>query len=167
MNIINKQHINLSSSVFATLMLAAVIVTTGCSEEGPAEKSGKKLDQAIERTNEKIEERAEDLKENLESKEEAIKEDIEAKQKAMEQQSETVGEYIDDAAITAKVKAAMVADPLVSAFNIEVATVQGLVKLNGVVDSQQTIDRTLEIVRATPGVKSLESYLVVGSGEVR
>ncbi|MDO9242136.1 MAG: BON domain-containing protein [Methylicorpusculum sp.] len=153
---INEQRINLANSILVTLLLSAVIITSGCSEEGPAEKTGKKLDQAIESSNEKIDEKVD-----------ALKQSIDAKEEAMEKQSETVGELIDDAAITAKVKAAMMADPLVSAFNIDVVTVQGGVKLNGAVNNQQIIDRALEIVRATPGVKSVENYLVVSAGDIK
>lgn len=153
---INEQRINLANSILVTLLLSAVIISSGCKEEGPAEKTGKKLDQAIESSNEKIDEKVDVLKESIDTKEEA-----------MEKKSETVGELIDDAAITAKAKAAMMADPLVGAFNIDVATVQGVVKLNGAVTNQQIFDRALEIVRATPGVKSIENHLVVSTGDLR
>ncbi|MCD2450392.1 BON domain-containing protein [Methylicorpusculum oleiharenae] len=153
---INEQRINRANSILVTLLLSAVIITSGCKEEGPAEKTGKKLDQAIENSNEIIDEKVDALKQSIDTKEEA-----------MEKQSETVGELIDDAAITAKAKAAMMTDPLVNAFNIDVATVQGVVKLNGAVTNQQIIDRVLEIVRATPGVKSVENHLVVSTGDLR
>jgi hyperosmotically inducible periplasmic protein len=153
---INEQSINLANSILVTLLLSAVIITSGCKEEGPAEKTGKKLDQTIESSNEKIDEQVD-----------ALKQSIDAKEEAMKKQSETVGEVIDDAAITAKAKAAMMADPLVSAFNIDITTVQGVVKLNGAVTNQQIIDRALEIVRATPGVKSVENHLVVSTGDLR
>ena len=39
---------NLSRCLLLTLTLASVAVVAGCDEEGPAEKAGKKVDQATE-----------------------------------------------------------------------------------------------------------------------
>jgi hyperosmotically inducible periplasmic protein len=68
---------------------------------------------------------------------------------------------MDDAAITAKIKAAIVSDPLLKVAQISVTTTNGVVTLSGVVDSQQSIDRAMEIVRSNPKVKSVVNALVV------
>ena len=68
---------------------------------------------------------------------------------------------MDDSAITAKIKAEILSDPLLKVSQISVTTTNGVVKLSGVVDSQQSIDRAVEIVRSNRNVKSVENNLVV------
>lgn len=150
MKIKNDQKMILLNSMFVAFLLSAAIGLTGCKEEGPAEEAGKKVDQAVERTNERLEESTEQRQESIEERDEA-----------MGRKSESVGEYLDDSAITAKIKAEMVADPLLSAVKIDVVTDKGVVKLSGVVNSQQIADRAVEIARTTKDVKSVENNLVV------
>ncbi|MGH8624719.1 MAG: BON domain-containing protein, partial [Gammaproteobacteria bacterium] len=73
----------------------------------------------------------------------------------------TAAEYLDDAAITAKIKADILSEPLLKVAQINVTTVKGVVKLSGVVDSQQGIDRAEEIARSVKNVGSVENGLVV------
>ncbi|WAK03585.1 BON domain-containing protein [Methylobacter sp. YRD-M1] len=150
MKIKNDQPVIFSNNLFVTLLLAAVVGLTGCKQEGPAEEAGKKVDEATERTQERLEEGTEQRQESMEKRDEA-----------MGQKSGSVEEYLDDSAITAKIKAEMVADPLLSATKIDVVTDKGVVKLSGVLNSQQSADRALEIARGIKGVKSVESNLVV------
>lgn len=150
MNIKNDQRTILSHSVFVALLLSAFISLTGCKEEGPAEEAGRRTDEAAERTNERLEEMTEQRQEAIEEREES-----------MGSESGSVEQYLDDSAITAKVKAEMVADPILSATKIDVITEKGVVKLSGVVDSQQSVDRALEITRGIKGVQSVENNLVV------
>lgn len=72
---------------------------------------------------------------------------------------QTAGEYVDDAMITTKVKAALVNDPSLSAFDINIETHQGVVQLNGFVDSQGAINSATEVARRVEGVKSVENNL--------
>jgi osmotically-inducible protein OsmY len=76
---------------------------------------------------------------------------------------ESTGEYIDDAAITTKVKAAFVKDELVSALDVKVATFKGRVQLSGFADSPTAIRRADSIARTVPGVKSVDNDLRVKS----
>jgi hypothetical protein len=48
---------------------------------------------------------------------------------------ETTGNYIDDSAITAKVKSALASDDVVKSTDIHVNTTQGIVQLSGMVDT--------------------------------
>lgn len=48
---------------------------------------------------------------------------------------ESAGEYIDDTAITAKVKAAFIKDKTVKAMDVKVETYKGTVQLSGFADS--------------------------------
>jgi len=77
------------------------------------------------------------------------------------QKIEKAGVVMDDSAITAKIKSEIAIDPLLKAFQITVTTKNGVVKLSGVVDSQQSIDRALEITRNVKNVQSTENNLVV------
>lgn len=70
---------------------------------------------------------------------------------------ESTGEYIDDATITSKVKAAFVPDKEVSALNIHVTTYKGVVQLSGFADNPEEIQRATELARNVKGVKSVKN----------
>jgi len=70
---------------------------------------------------------------------------------------ESTGEFFDDAAITTKVKAAILNQPPLSVFEIKVDTFKGNVKLSGLVKSQANIDRAIEVARSVSGVKSVKN----------
>jgi hyperosmotically inducible protein len=76
--------------------------------------------------------------------------------------SATVGEKIDDAAITAKVKAKITADDMLNPFNIDVDTNDGVVTLSGRVQTADAKNRAGELARGTDGVKSVHNDLKVG-----
>lgn len=82
---------------------------------------------------------------------------------AMFSDRETAGQYIDDSTITAKVKEAFVADPQVSAMQVNVETMQGVVQLSGFVDSDTIRDRAVELARRVNGVKAVKNDIVVRS----
>jgi hyperosmotically inducible periplasmic protein len=74
-----------------------------------------------------------------------------------------VGEVLDDAAITAAVKAKLLADPTVGGLKIDVDTREGIVYLTGDnLKSQAEIDQAIKLAKETSGVKSVESKLIVG-----
>ena len=70
---------------------------------------------------------------------------------------EGTGEYIDNAVITTKVKAAIFNEPTLKSFEINVETFKGTVQLSGFVNSQADIDKAVEIVRQVKGVKSVKN----------
>jgi hyperosmotically inducible protein len=75
----------------------------------------------------------------------------------------TVGETIDDATITARVKTALLNDPQVGGMKIDVDTAQGIVTMSGVVKNKAEESRAIELARQTPGVKDVKSTMQVGS----
>jgi len=79
------------------------------------------------------------------------------------QTKESTGEMIDNSAITAKVKAALVDDPSVSAMQIKVNTFKGVVQLSGFVDTAQQKERAQKIAEGIDGVKEVKNDLVVKS----
>src|SRR5215204_954702 len=70
---------------------------------------------------------------------------------------EGTGEYIDDAVITAKVKAAFVEDPALKATEINVETFKGVVQLSGFVASADHVRRATEVTRGVKGVKQVRN----------
>lgn len=76
---------------------------------------------------------------------------------------ESTGEYLDDTAITAKVKAKLLGDPMISGFAISVQTFRGKVILSGFVNSQTQVDRAVALTREVPGVKEVASALEIKS----
>jgi len=64
---------------------------------------------------------------------------------------EGTGEYIDDSAITAKVKAAILNEPSLKVFQINVQTFKGEVQLSGFVDSGPSVDKAGEVARGVSG----------------
>lgn len=74
---------------------------------------------------------------------------------------ETAGEYVDDATVTAKVKADILKEPSLKSLQISVETMQDVVQLSGFVDKPQARIRAGEIARAVQGVRSVKNDLVV------
>lgn len=79
----------------------------------------------------------------------------------------SVGTQIDDAVITAKIKAKLIEDPLTKARKIDVDTVNGVVTLTGVVDSQEEINRAISIASNTQGVKKVINNLRIGKRDIK
>jgi hyperosmotically inducible protein len=71
--------------------------------------------------------------------------------------SRTVGERIDDAGITMKVKARLLDDPVVKGMQIDVDTRDGVVFLTGTVTGDAERKQAIELARTTEGVKSVEA----------
>ena len=74
---------------------------------------------------------------------------------------ESVGEFVDDAAITAKVKSAFVEDKEVSALNVRVDTFKGVVQLSGFVSGARESWKAAQLARNVRGVKSVRNDLEV------
>lgn len=71
------------------------------------------------------------------------------------------GDAIADAAVTAKVKTAFLADADVKGLQIDVDTKDGMVTLNGAVSGAGNVDRAATIARGIDGVKSVDNRLTV------
>jgi hyperosmotically inducible periplasmic protein len=73
----------------------------------------------------------------------------------------TVGETIDDATITARVKTALLNDAQVGGTKIDVDTAQGVVTMSGIVRNKAEETRAIELARQTPGVRDVKSTMQV------
>ncbi|MCK9382495.1 MAG: BON domain-containing protein [Sulfuritalea sp.] len=115
---------------------------SACDKPGPAETAGKKIDQTADAAGRKIEQAADKVGEKL------------------GEQSVKTGAAIDDAEITAKVKAAIFAEPGLKSLQISVDTVKGVVTLSGSVDSEPSSDRVKLLAGAVAGVTRVDNKLV-------
>ncbi len=73
----------------------------------------------------------------------------------------SVGDSIDDATITTRVKTALLNDPNVGGLRIDVDTTLGVVTLSGVARTPEEEQQAIAIARRIPGVKDVRSTLVV------
>ena len=116
---------------------------TACDKPGPAEKAGKAMDQT-----------ASDAKNK-------IGDTVDKAEKKMTEQSAKAGQAIDDTEITARVKAAVFAEPGLKTLQISVDTVKGVVTLTGTVDSQTNSDKARTLAAAVADVRDVSNKLVV------
>lgn len=121
------------------MMLILSLGLVACGQEGTAEQAGKQIDQAAARAGDKVQQAKDRLA----------------------QKAGKAGEYMDDAAITARIKAEILNDALLEASQITVTTSDGMVTLKGRVGSRSAADRTAEIARSIRGVTSVQNELVV------
>jgi hyperosmotically inducible protein len=78
--------------------------------------------------------------------------------------TQTVGEEIDDATITTKIESKLTGDPDVSAFNVDVDTNDGVVRLSGEVETAEAKAEAEELARETEGVRRVINDITVGEG---
>ena len=76
------------------------------------------------------------------------------------QQSST-GQYIDDTAITTKVKTGIFNEPSLKSGQITVETYKSVVQLSGFVDSSASMDKAVTIARSVQGVSSVKNDMRV------
>jgi len=74
---------------------------------------------------------------------------------------ESTGEYVDDTAITTKVKSAIFNEPSLKVFQIKVETYKSVVQLSGFVDTSATMDKAADVARSVPGVRSVKNDIRV------
>jgi len=110
---------------------------------GPAESAGKKIDQTAQDAGKKIGETADKVGEKMAAQ--GAKAEI----------------AIDDTEITAKVKAAILAEPGLKTLQISVETVKGTVTLSGSVDSTSSSDKAKALASAVSGVKEVNNQLAI------
>lgn len=140
-------------SVFVLVLLSGL---SACEREGTATRAGQKVDQATDRAEQKLEQAGQSLSQAAGKAEQKM----EQAGQAIKRKAENTGGYLDDAAITSKIKAGILSDPQLKVAQINVITTNGTVKLSGNVDNQQGVDRAMEIARSVKDVKSIENNLV-------
>lgn len=74
---------------------------------------------------------------------------------------QSTGEYVDDAALTAKVKTALVRDEVVKAMQVDVTTFKGNVQLSGFVDTEEQKSRAAMLAGGVEGVTNVTNNISV------
>lgn len=129
-----------------TLIALSLLLSVGlaaCNKPGPAEQAGKTMDQAASDAGKKVGDTV-DKVENTMSKQVALAE-----------------QAVDDTAITAKVKNAILPEPGLKSLQISVDTINGVVMLSGTVDTQAHSHLAQSLAAAVNGVKEVNNQLVV------
>jgi hyperosmotically inducible protein len=73
----------------------------------------------------------------------------------------TVGNKVDDGITTAKVKAALLADPSIHSLDIRVVTRVDEVQLSGFVNNQQQMDRAMQAAAGVQGVRQVSNEMQI------
>lgn len=139
-----KAFTNIKLIGIATLLVAGL---AACDKPGPAETAGKKIDQTTQEAGDRISEASDRA---------SVK---------MAEQSNKAGVAINDSEITAKVKAAIFAEPGLKTLQISVDTVNGIVTLSGSVNSSASSDTAKALASAVAGVKEVNNQLAVKPGK--
>lgn len=74
---------------------------------------------------------------------------------------ESVGAYIEDSVITAKVKGEVLKESSLKSAEINVETYKGVVQLSGFVRSRADIDKAVAVARGVKGVTSVKNDMIV------
>ena len=74
---------------------------------------------------------------------------------------ESPGEYVDDAVITSKIKAAILKDSTLKSAEINVETYKGIVQLSGFLKSRADINQAVRLAKKVKGVKSVKNDMIV------
>jgi len=75
-------------------------------------------------------------------------------------------EQYDDIVITAKIHDAIIDEPSLRPFEINVRTVKGVVELSGTVDSRDDIDKALAVARGVSGIRFIKNDMrTQGTGD--
>jgi osmotically-inducible protein OsmY len=132
------------------VLLTSILLVGGlaaCDQPGSAEKAGKEIDQKVEQVGDKISEAGDKVSESIAKK---------------EMESSIV---IEDATITGKVKAAILAESGLKTLQISVDTEKGKVSLTGSVDSKEKRDLAQTLAAAVEGVREVDNRLVLKAGK--
>lgn len=139
---------NRAQMVIATTAVLLSLAACGQQEDATV---GQKIDGAVTST----EQAAQQARQDMESAAADIK-------REGEQAVQSVTTTATDMAITTKVKAALAADDQLSALQIEVDTVGGVVSLTGPAPSAEAAERATTLAKAVEGVTEVQNKLVVG-----
>jgi hyperosmotically inducible protein len=82
-------------------------------------------------------------------------------QLALKEGKQSVGNKIDDTVITARVKAAILADPAMKSMDVSVVTRKGEVMLSGFVDNSVLLGQAIDLARDVDGVTSVVDHMSI------
>lgn len=119
---------------------ALVLLMAGCDRKDDDNKTaGQTLDNTIAETKQESHEAA----------------------NTVEQKTDSAVQTVDDAAITATIKAKLVADDELKAIDINVDTKDGVVTLTGAAPSPAAVERATTVAKSVDGVSNVVNQLTV------
>ena len=133
----------LKNSELIGIALLLAVGLGACGKPGPAEIAGKKIDQTADDAVKKINQAADKVGDKI------------------GEQGFKAGVAIDDAEITAKIKAAIFAEPGLKSMQISVDTVKGVVTLTGSVSTKSHSDMVKGLASAVAGVREVDNRLMI------
>src|SRR5262245_43847326 len=145
-----------SALIAAAVASAVTLNVAGCGERQPqpsTDKYGQNSKQPADSANSRLEGAAGTAQEKLESAANAV-----------EKKMESAGKTLEDAAVTAKVKSALIAEPNLKAMSIDVDTTGGIVTLKGTTENAEQKQRAEQLAATVEGVRSVRNELVVVRG---
>jgi len=128
-----------TSIKLSAFMIACLVGLTACDNPNTAENAGKEIDIVVEKAEKKIEQASEKMGE---SSDQAVVE-------------------VEDATITAKIKAAFIAESTIKSLDINVSTTDGVVTLTGIADSPESSQKATDVAMLISEVKKVENQLIV------
>ena len=129
----------------AGIVMLFVVGLSACEKPGPAETAGKKIDQAVDDAGKQINTSADKVADKI------------------GEQTDKAGVAVDDAEITAKIKAAFFAESGLKTLQISVETIKGVVTLSGTVDTRSNSEVAQGMAGAVKGVSKVKNQLVLKS----
>lgn len=131
-------QVHKSTAILAAAMAAIALTTAGCNRQ-PADTTGRATTDKMATTTDRTASTT-----NRATNETAV--------------------VVDDAAITTKVKSAVLAEPGLKSLQINVDTKDAVVTLSGTVDTPELKSRAVQIAQSVQGVKSVNDNLSVKTG---
>lgn len=144
----------LDSCKLIGISLLFAVGLAACDKPGQAENAGKKIDQMADNAGKKMSDAADKAGEKIGNAADKLGANVSV-------QNEKAAAALADAEITAKVKAAIFAEPGLKTLQISVDTVKGGVTLTGSVDSPANSSKAGALAGAVAGVTKVENRLVV------
>lgn len=128
-----------TSLKLAAFTLVCLVGLTACDNPNTGEDAGKKIDQAVVDAEMRLGEASE----------------------KMAVAGDKAGAKVEDATITAKIKAAFLAESVINSLDINVSTKDGVVTLTGSADSLASSKKAEEIAGVVSEVKQVNNQLVI------
>jgi hyperosmotically inducible periplasmic protein len=165
------------SSAAAVWLALSGLLAAGCQQNGDRDAvevsrdaegdphvhvDGEQVDKNLEQAGKELEAGAQEVGEAVNEAGKAVKKGADRIESEV---GPVVQEVLDDAVVTTRVKARLVADPDVNAFHIDVDTVDGRVTLNGKVATEHQKQEASELADRTEGVVSVVNLIQVAGKE--
>ncbi|HWM91365.1 MAG TPA: BON domain-containing protein [Thermoanaerobaculia bacterium] len=138
----------------------------GDEVERELDQAGERVERGLDQAGEQLEQAGDQVAKGAEQFAEGAEQVGAAIERGAAQVEKQVGPILDDASITARVKAKLIADPEINSFHIDVDTVDGRVALNGKVSSAEQRAEAEDLARGTQGVRQVVNLIQIAGQDV-